>query len=91
MGPKDYHIGIDWGLGPSQTVHFYVDPQTGRAVQLTQKQYDDQLREDWGKNLMVDFKAATTRGAEQRGWLKAQLYLRTGREVRIQWRKTTSR
>ena len=90
MPTKGYHTGIDWGSGPSQTVHFYVDPATGHAVHLTQKQYDDQLREDWRKNLMVDLKVGTTTGDEQRAWLKAQLYLRTGRDVRIQWRKTTS-
>lgn len=90
MPMKGYHTGVDWGSGESQTVHFYVDPATGRPVQLTQEQYDAQLREDWKKNLIVDFKAATTTGAERRAWLKAQLYLRTGREVKIQWRKTTS-
>ena len=83
MADEKTHMGIDWGIGEAQTVHFFVDPKTGRKRALSQAQYDELIEKELQREyvalerhrratMMIDYRVATTRGPGRQLWLKMQ-------------------
>ncbi len=84
VGSVFTYTGADFGGGESYSIHWVIDPKTNKVVQITPEQAAELNRraverERWGKALLIDYKMATTKGAEQKGWQKAHRYLQLGR------------